>query len=166
MSDESENVDLVDVIRKQMIEIDKLRAENKRLVSEADAHTTLKSIYTNPESPEANRIKAAAAALPIERPRLTAVTYYKQPDRKEAWRSFERWRLRREIVLETRNPPQPGWDAHLVGDTYQPPDGDAMPPVDVESGPSGGFAVHTNLLPGLSERRTGNGNGEDEPQAD
>ena len=169
MTDETEqqNVDPVEIIRMQMAEIDRLRAENKRLVSEADAHTTLRSIYTNPESPEGNRIKAASAALPIERPRLSAVTYYKQPDRKEAWRSFERWSLRRQIILETRELPKPGWDAHLVGDTYEPPEGDSLPPVDVESG-SSGFSVRTNLLPGMSPR-TDNGNGkasEDEPQAD
>jgi len=44
-------------------------------------------------------------------------------DRRERWRIDESWRLRREIVIETRNPPQPGWDAHLQPETYQEPEG-------------------------------------------
>jgi hypothetical protein len=53
-----------------MAEIEKLRAENARLRSESDAHTVLKEIYSNPDAPQANRIKAAAASLAHEKPRL------------------------------------------------------------------------------------------------
>jgi hypothetical protein len=72
------------VIREQMAEIEKLRAEydglvdeNRRLLDwimgDADAHTVLQSVYTNPASSEANRVKAAAASLPFEKPKLTSV---------------------------------------------------------------------------------------------
>jgi hypothetical protein len=65
-------------------EIKKLRVENAGLVDEnrrlldwilgdADAHTTLQSIYLDPDAPQANRIKAASAALPVEKPKLTSV---------------------------------------------------------------------------------------------
>ena len=43
-------------------------------------------------------------------------------------------------------------------DVYTPPEGDAMPPVDViDTG--AGFKVLTNLLPKPGPRRLGNGNG-------
>jgi hypothetical protein len=53
-----------------MQELDRLREEVERLKNGADAHTTLQAIYRNPASPEGNRIKAAAASLPIEKPKL------------------------------------------------------------------------------------------------
>jgi hypothetical protein len=63
------------IIRAQMGEIDKLRDEVKRLVDwvmdDSDALACLQAVYQNPQSPEGNRIKAAAAALPFERPRLS-----------------------------------------------------------------------------------------------
>jgi hypothetical protein len=61
------------VLDAQMKEIDKLRAENQRLTAEADAHTMLKSIYLNPNASEASRIKAAAAAVQFEKPKLRLV---------------------------------------------------------------------------------------------
>ena len=55
------------VIREQMAEIDRLRAEVSNLVGwimgDKDALTTLQAIY--------NRIRAAAAAIPFERSKLT-----------------------------------------------------------------------------------------------
>jgi hypothetical protein len=63
------------VIRLQMAEIDKLRTENARLLAwimgDADALTTLQAVYQNPESSEGNRIKAAAASLAFERPKIS-----------------------------------------------------------------------------------------------
>ena len=71
------------VIRLQMTEIDKLRAENKRLVDwimgDADALTTLQAIYQNPQVFEGNRIKAAAASLPFERPKLSVQVSVRGP---------------------------------------------------------------------------------------
>jgi hypothetical protein len=65
------------IIELQIAEIAKLRAENQRLIDwimgDADAHTVLQSVYNNPASSEGNRIKAAAASLPFEKPKLTAV---------------------------------------------------------------------------------------------
>jgi hypothetical protein len=65
------------VIDAQMTEIDKLRAENQRLLDwimgDADAHTTLQSVYLDPNATQGNRIKAASAAIPFERPKLTPV---------------------------------------------------------------------------------------------
>jgi hypothetical protein len=69
------------VIRLQMTEIDK--TENKRLVDwimgDADALTILQSVYQNPGSPEGNRIKAAASALPFERPKLSVQVSVRGP---------------------------------------------------------------------------------------
>jgi hypothetical protein len=65
------------VIDAQMTEIDKLRAEVQRLLNwvlgSADAHTCLQAVYNDPNASEANRVKAAAASLPFEKPKLTSV---------------------------------------------------------------------------------------------
>ena len=65
------------IIQEQMAEIDRLRAENQRLIDwimgDADAHTILQSVYLDPAASQGNRIKAAAASLPFERPKLTSV---------------------------------------------------------------------------------------------
>jgi hypothetical protein len=59
------------IIELQIAEIEKLRAENQRLIDwimgDADAHTTLQSIYLDPNAPQGNRIKAANAAIPFEK---------------------------------------------------------------------------------------------------
>ena len=58
------------VLDAYMAELDKLRAENERLIAAADAHATLRAIYTNPALSETARLKAAAASLPFEKPKL------------------------------------------------------------------------------------------------
>jgi hypothetical protein len=63
------------VVREQMKEIDRLRDEVSRLVNwimgDRDALTTLQAIYNNDEASQANRIKAAAAAIGFERSKVT-----------------------------------------------------------------------------------------------
>src|SRR5262245_29872311 len=56
--------------RAQKSEIARLRNEIERLRTEGGAHAALKDVYLNPNSSEGNRIKAAAASLPFERPKL------------------------------------------------------------------------------------------------
>ena len=74
------------VLDLQMKELDRLRAENERLRDGADAHSTLQSIYRNPASPEGNRIKAAAASLPVEKPKLMSIGPPIELNRRERWR--------------------------------------------------------------------------------
>jgi len=81
-------------------------------------------------------------------------------NRAERWRVFEMWSQRRQYIIEHRDIPPPNWDAHLQPDVYTPPEGDAMPPVDVIDTGSG-FKVLTNLLPKPGPRRVGNGDGDD-----
>jgi hypothetical protein len=56
--------------RAQQAEIQKLRDEAERLRAEGGAHAALKDVYLNPNSSAGNKIKAAAASLPFERPKL------------------------------------------------------------------------------------------------
>jgi hypothetical protein len=149
------------VLDLQMKELDRLRAENERLRDGADAHSTLQSIYRNPASPEGNRIKAAAASLPVEKPKLISIGPPIELNRRERWRVFEMWSQRRQYIIEHRAIPPLGWDAHLERDTFQEPPGDALPPVDVIEDPTSGFKVLSNLLPQSGQRRLGNGNGDD-----
>lgn len=76
--------------------------------------------------------------------------------RTEAWRVYERWQLRKQIVIETHAVPPPGWDNHLQRDTYAgPPEGNAMPPVRVVTDPVSGFRLIDNLLPKKPYRISG-----------
>ena len=68
--------------------------------------------------------------------------------RTEAWRVYERWQLKKQIILETHALPERDWDAHLKRDTYAgAPEGNAMPPVRVVEDPVSGFRLLDNLLP-------------------
>jgi hypothetical protein len=42
-------------------------------MGDADAHTCLQAVYNDPAASQGNRIKAAAASLPFEKPKLTSV---------------------------------------------------------------------------------------------
>jgi hypothetical protein len=90
------------VIRLQMTEIDKLRAENKRLLDwimgDADALTCLQAVYQNSASSEGNRIKAAAASLPFERPKLSVSVSVRGP-------AILGDRLDEAKTMKTVNPP-------------------------------------------------------------
>ena len=46
-------------------------------------------------------------------------------------RAYQRYELKKRILVETHQLPAPGWDAKLVAETYQPPEGDAEPPLDL-----------------------------------
>jgi hypothetical protein len=69
--------------RAQIDKINELRAENQRLIAwilgDADALTCLQAVYNNPASSEGNRIKAAAASLPFERPKLSVSVSVRGP---------------------------------------------------------------------------------------
>ena len=86
-----------------------------------------------------------------------------EANRIEAWRTYQRWQLKKEIVLETRDPPKPGWDLELMAESYQPPAG-GWPPVRVVSDPTSGFRLLESLLPRPGQRK-GNGNGGDDSGA-
>jgi hypothetical protein len=145
------------LLKLQNEKIEELAAENERLKSGADAHTTLQSIYRNPASPEGNRIKAASAALPVERPRLLSVVSSTEPSRAERWRAYARYERRKEIVIETGCLPTPGsgWDLELTAERYQAPEGDTEPPMDLY-GKDAIKASHTiSSLTKLGRKRNG-----------
>jgi hypothetical protein len=66
------------LVRLQMEEIDRLRAENKRLLDwimgdEPDALTKLQAIYSDPNTPRSEQIKSSGLALPFERSKPASV---------------------------------------------------------------------------------------------
>jgi hypothetical protein len=63
------------LLKLQMQKIEELATENERLRSVAGAHDVLKEIYLNRDTAEGNRIKAAQAALTVEKPRLAMTAY-------------------------------------------------------------------------------------------
>jgi len=148
------------LLTQQMDQIEQLIAENAQLRSEADAHATLRSIYLDPTQNGSLRLKAAAASLPFEKGKMLSTPPPSDISRKERWRVYEQWSLRREIVMKTKDVPPQGWDDHLQPDNYvEPPESEGLPPVDVIDTGSG-FKVLTNLLPKSGQRRIiGNGNG-------
>jgi hypothetical protein len=86
----------------------------------------------------------------------------KLPDRRTLWQTYQRWTLKNEIVLSTRKPPPPDYDAHLLADSYEPPPGDALPPRTIIDTASGFRIIVSDMMPGSSNRRNGNGgNGDD-----
>jgi hypothetical protein len=151
------------IIRRLTAQVTELIAENERLKAGLDAHSVLQSIYRNSASTEANRIRAAQAALNVEKPRLSMTAYAgKLPDRRTLWQTYQRWTLKNEIVLSTRKPPPPDYDAHLLADSYEPPPGDALPPRTIIDTASGFRIIVSDMMPGSSNRRNGNGgNGDD-----
>jgi hypothetical protein len=66
---------LEQLVHEQMAKIDQLQSEVEGLVSwingDADALHCLQAIYNNADTSEANRIKAAAAAIAFERAKLS-----------------------------------------------------------------------------------------------
>ena len=151
------------VIGLQMQEIDRLRAENANLRQEGGAHTALRSVYNDPEASETNKVKAAAAAIGYEQPKIGSVLpSLGNVSRTERWRVFEMWSQRRQYIIEHHAIPPAGWDDHLQRDNYvEPPESEGMPPVDVIDTPQG-FKVLSNLLPKPGQRRViGNGGNSD-----
>jgi hypothetical protein len=61
------------VMRQQMARIAELEAEVERLKAGLGAHEVLKQLYLNEALPSGTRLKAAAAAVNFEKPRLESV---------------------------------------------------------------------------------------------
>src|SRR5262249_16086422 len=166
---DTEKVEYESVIQKLTTALEQFAAENARLAAENErlkagltAHSTLQAIYRDESAPRSDRIRAADGAIGYEQPKIRSVLpALGNINRAELWRVFEMWSQRRQYIIEHRDIPPPNWDAHLQSDVSTPPEGDAMPPVDVIDTGSG-FKVLTNLLPKSDQhRRIGNGNGDD-----
>ena len=166
---DTEKAEYEDVLRRLTAKCEELVAENARLRSESGAHTALRSIYTDPQASESNKVRAAAAAIGYEQPKIGSVMpLLGNVSRTERWRVYEKWAQRREYIFEHRAIPPAGWDNHLQRDNYvEPPESEGMPPVDVIEDPTSGFKVLSNLLPKPgSQRKLGNGSDSDNSSND
>jgi hypothetical protein len=72
------------------------------------------------------------------------VTRKQETDRKEAWRNYEMWQLRRKIILATYAPPPPNYAEGLLSPDYLPPPGSEWPPLIIEKDPASGFRIIHN----------------------
>jgi hypothetical protein len=113
------------VVREQMKAIDKLRGEVSTLLDwingDRDALTTLQSVYTNPASSEGNRIKAAAASLAFERPKLGVLAVI---DGGRGDRIVETLRFKQRLIQQGVSPGHPDWRAEppLIEGSLEPTD--------------------------------------------
>ena len=77
MADQNQVARLLYVVKEQMAEIDRLRAENDKLTAviegNADTLAYLRTVIWDEQQSVANRIKAAAVALPFERAKPASV---------------------------------------------------------------------------------------------
>jgi hypothetical protein len=108
-------VDLAQVVRLQMAEIDRLRAENQRLVGwimgeEPDALTALQRVYSDPQTTVPNVIKSAAAAIGWERQKPASVSVvidFKERVRNARLRQLELDRVRWAAEAIEHQPEEP-----------------------------------------------------------
>jgi hypothetical protein len=152
------------LLKLQMEKIEELATENARLVAACDAHGVLKSIYLDPNASQTNRFKAAAASLPVEKPKLLSVVSSTEPSRAERWRAYARYQRKTEIIMETGRLPAPGsnWDLELTAQSYQPPEGDSEPPLDLYGRDAIKASYTISTLSRVGRKGNGNGNGGDE----
>jgi hypothetical protein len=81
------------------------------VMGDADALTTLQRVYLNPDEPAANRIKAAAAAIGYEKPKLaataTVVVDFAERVRQARLKSLAKLLAEPKVIEHTREPDAP-----------------------------------------------------------
>jgi hypothetical protein len=89
------------------------------------AREFLVQVFENKEESIADRMDALHASRKAEAakvaPRTMHVTRRAEADRREAWREYERGRLKMDIVKATHDHPPKGWDDALRSPDYLPP---------------------------------------------
>jgi hypothetical protein len=131
-------VDLVPIVKMQMAEIDRLRAENSRLDAELqafvawagsdlDAVSYMQRTYSNPNESTANRTKCALGAAPYERAKLIGSNVV----------DLEDWAAKtRRIRLAAAQLQRAEWAAEAAKVIeHQPLDLEASAPATVLGGP-------------------------------
>jgi hypothetical protein len=95
------------------------------------AREYLVSVFENADEELADRMNAIKASRKVEAakvsPKVVHLNRQTSVDRKEAWREYERSKLRSRIIKATGWVPPPGWD-DVFGEDYLPPEGEAWPP--------------------------------------
>ena len=122
MSDDYES-QYREVARQQYAEIEKLRATIKQrnteidalvgwIAGDQDAHSALRAVYADPRTSPANKIKAAASALPFEKSKpasVTVVVDFKERVRDARLHTIElrkqEWTRQEPLDLDAPTPP-------------------------------------------------------------
>jgi hypothetical protein len=103
------------------------------------ARDYLMSVFEDREAEIGNRMDALKLSRKCEakkiNPQTVHMTRREEVDRKEAWREYELWQLRKDIILATLDHPPKGWDDALRSPDYLPPPGSDWPPTG--RGPDG-----------------------------
>ena len=96
------------------------------------ARDYLMSVFEDREEEIGNRMDALKLSRKFEAKKIAPQTVHhtrrEEVDRKEAWREYEIWHLKRKIIMATLDHPPKGWDDDLRSPDYLPPPGDAWPP--------------------------------------
>src|SRR5215468_11210343 len=95
-------------LEETLSENDRLRAENESMKAGLGAHEYLQSVWRNQTSPEANKIKAALGALPVEKGKMPTAYSSLDVDRKQRWLAYERFLVTKRSLEETRQLPPKG----------------------------------------------------------
>ena len=148
-------------LEETLSENDRLRAENESMKAGLGAHEYLQSVWRNQTSPEANKIKAAQAALPVEKGKMPTAYSSLDVDRKQRWLAYERFLVTKRSLEETRQLPPKGWDAKLVEGVYEAPAGDGEPPMDLYGQDAIPAHVMISELMARNRRNGGNDSGND-----
>jgi hypothetical protein len=95
------------------------------------AREYLVSVFENADEDLADRMNAIKASRRCESakvsPKVVHLNRSTATDRREAWREYERSKLRTAIIKATRDIPPKGWDESF-GPDYLPPAGTDWPP--------------------------------------
>jgi len=108
------------------------------------ARDYLMSVFEDREEEIGNRMDALRISRKREAKRIAPQTVHltrrEEVDRKEAWRNYEMWKRRRELIMATMEIPPSNYADDLLSPDYLPPP-DGWPPTTIVRDPASGFRI-------------------------
>jgi hypothetical protein len=108
------------------------------------ARDYLMSVVEDREEEIGNRMDALRISRKCEAKRIAPQTVHltrrEEVDRKEAWRNYEMWKRRRELIMATMEIPPSNYADDLMSPDYLPPP-EGWPPTTIVRDPASGFRI-------------------------